>query len=107
MASFGTHDFLHFLCYRRVLRDKCSWGQALIDWTARNRTDSLEAEWMDRFSREFSLPLGWEIWASFAYWVTQITAHGSLKVQLDYKWSRQTVSDLLPHMKRLLYSAAQ
>jgi hypothetical protein len=103
-ANFATHDFLHFLCHRRALRDSCTWAGALSDWLAQRKIDSQEAEWTRRFADELRLPNGWKPVVALAYWLRQVAGNDSLKYQLNDVWLKQHFSDIAPCMLRALES---
>jgi aminoglycoside phosphotransferase (APT) family kinase protein len=104
-SDFATNDFLHFACYRRVVRNGSAWGRALIDLLEGRNVDSMEAEATERFAAALRLPRQWKIFASVAYWVQQVTGHDDSKLQFDQIWTEKIVNSVLPSLIKSISSS--
>jgi SAM-dependent methyltransferase/aminoglycoside phosphotransferase (APT) family kinase protein len=105
--DFATHDFLHFVCYRRMLRTNRKWHEVFSDWLNGAGADSLEADATHRFAERLQLPKGWKPWAGLAYWVREVSGHHPSKLQLDPGWQRQIVGGALPALLKHVSAASR
>lgn len=92
--DLATHDFLHFVCYRRVLRTQRKWAEVLSEWLADTGADALEVQATRQFARQLGMRDGWKLQAGLAYWVREVTAHQASKLQLDHAWSSSMFAGL-------------
>jgi aminoglycoside phosphotransferase (APT) family kinase protein len=97
-SNFATNDFLHFACYRRVVRNGSAWERALIDLLEGRDVDSLEAEATERFAAALHLPRQWKTLAGVAYWVREVSAHDDSKLKFDQIWTENIVNSVLPYL---------
>jgi SAM-dependent methyltransferase/aminoglycoside phosphotransferase (APT) family kinase protein len=105
--DFVTHDFLHFVCYRRVLRTNRKWHEAFSAWLNGTGTDPIEGDATHRFAERLALPDGWKPWAGLAYWVREVSGHHPSKLQLDPGWLRQIVGGALPALVKHVTAASR
>jgi SAM-dependent methyltransferase/aminoglycoside phosphotransferase (APT) family kinase protein len=105
-CDFATHDFLHYVCYRRVLRSGSAWSRAFCEWLDGAGADPVETDATRRFVERLALPGQWRIAAGLAYWVREVSGHHSSKLLLDADWRQRIVDDVLPTLGRHARDAA-
>ncbi len=105
--DLATHDFLHYVCYRRVARTGCKWPDALCNWLDGIAADPIEAEGTQRFADRLELRTDWMPLAGLAYWVREVTGHHASKLELDRSWVRHVVDAPLPTLVRRVSAVVQ
>ncbi|NQT13235.1 MAG: phosphotransferase [Planctomycetes bacterium] len=97
-----SHDFLHFLCNRRKLRDRCAWPEAFGGWLDGVGMDEPEHRWTRRFAEEQNLGPGWELAGGLAYWARDVASSAGTVYDLYQGWIRRTFMELLPRVHEKL-----
>jgi hypothetical protein len=100
-----TNDFLHFVCYRRVVRDNCTWAEAFSEWLRERNVDSLERQWMERLATALELGSSWREMAALMYWIREVSGHGESKLRFDHAWTDMMFNQALPSLLRCASSS--
>jgi aminoglycoside phosphotransferase (APT) family kinase protein len=105
--DFVTQDFLHFICYRRILLTGCKWLGAFEGWLNGDGADRIEAEATDRFVERLALPAGWRLRAGLAYWVREVNSHHPSKLKLDFDWAQRILRGAMPALLKHFTATAR
>jgi len=97
-SDVASNDVLHFLCYRRTLRQGSDWPEAFRTWLDNGSLDPVETTATARLARQYDLDRDWARWAALLYWAQQVGNQPRARLRMDLNWIRRVVGGTLPRL---------